>query len=158
MKTLREQVGETVDTACGDLDLLRKNLDQVRVLTGDATESISREFQAISDLIGRYRMSLPDFGERSSDPVAAARMDAIAAEINGRVSALVVLLQFGDIVDQLLKFTDRQAAEVEKYLGGLAVDRKHHAEDGASPRDLRLSDANKPTVQTSMRAGDVELF
>ncbi len=156
LSMLQEQVGETVDIARGKLDVLRGNLAQVRKLTGDATESISREFQAINELIGDYEALLPE----------AARRDAIAAELDGRVSALVVLLQFGDIVDQLLKFTDRQVVEVEDYLDSLATGhtRQPAKEAGPrppeddSPRGLRLSDARKPTAQTSMQSGDIELF
>lgn len=156
LSTLKEQVGETVDIARGKLDILRGNLAQVRKLTGDATESISREFQAINGLIGDYEALLPE----------AARRDAISAELDGRVSALVVLLQFGDIVDQLLKFTDRQVVEVEEYLDSLAAGHARHPvkdtetrppEDGP-PRTLRLTDARKPTAQTSMRSGDIDLF
>lgn len=170
---LQGRVTRTVDAASGDLRLLRDNLNQVRMLVQDATETIGRDFDEINLLARRHHQILLRTGAYDLDHAATAEITAINGEIERRIESLVVSIQFGDIVSQLLEFTDRQAVEVEDYLDSLSgiaehdempSDRKDgdrvamHPAPGMRRQPLRLSDGRKPTAQKSMQAGEIELF
>jgi hypothetical protein len=149
-----DPIMQTVDGACGDLRVLRANLDQVRTLVEEATGSISRDFEQISCDI-RRQQALVWRAYDDLHNVETTELEAITTSIDRRIESLVVSLQFGDIVNQLLEFTDRQAAEAEIYLDSLAGRQKE-----GTDRDLKLelSDGRKPTSQTTMQAGEIELF
>lgn len=141
----------------GDLRVLRANLDQVRALVMEASESASRDFEQINHDIKRQKalvMAICVDDVRHEDLIT--ELEAVTRAIDKRIASLVVSMQFGDIVNQLLEFTDRQATEVETWLdspgGG------QHGQDAGRREKLALSDGRKPTSQTSMKAGELELF
>lgn len=181
--TLRDLISETGRTAGDDLRALRADLQQVRGLVHDAVVTLGDGFQGISErlrlehqviavLMARMLAERSALNHHLSGELARAADAGVNAKEG--LDTLARALQFEDVVRQLLEHCDRQAAGIEAFidaLAGLLADpaAAGHAEAPESglaqacESYLEMSarwarDRQRHLTQTSMQAGDVELF
>lgn len=103
-----------------------------------------------------------------------SRASSASAGVNDNLGVLVRSLQFEDVVRQLLEYCDRQVAGIEAYIDGLVsllADPKlgqhpeeqqaklmHACESYLESSTRWANDRQRHITQTSMQAGNVELF
>lgn len=154
-KGLAELIAASSRTAGNDLRALRADLRQVRTLVHDAAVTLGNGFQGLDATLR---------GEDSGGRAAGAEV----------VEVLVRSLQFEDVARQLLEYCDHQVAGLEEYADDLVTLLGDAGLRGQpSERESRLIRAcerylensrlwatrrQRHITQTSMRAGDIDLF
>jgi methyl-accepting chemotaxis protein len=158
------------------LEQTRAALLEVRRLTGevvvrDLTAAISTK-RGVDTLLAEST----ELNHHLSDLLV--RASAAGTGVNHSLDVLVRSLQFEDVVRQLLEYCDRQVAGIEIYvdgLTGLLAESGPESGSGRPPQEQQTrlmqacesylenstrwaSDRQRHITQTSMRAGNVELF
>ncbi|MCC6301983.1 MAG: hypothetical protein IT489_04180 [Gammaproteobacteria bacterium] len=144
-------------TAGDDLRALRADLGQVRTLVHDAAATLGDGFQGLDATL------------RGGGAAGGRAPEAVE-----NLEVLIRALQFEDVARQLLEYCDHQVAGLESYADDLVTllgDAKLHGRP--AERESRLIRAcerylensrlwatrrQRHITQTSMRAGDIELF
>jgi hypothetical protein len=158
------------------LEETRAALFEVRRLTGevvarDLTAAISTK-RGVDTLLAEST----ELNHQLSDMLVRAA--SAGTGVNHSLDVLVRSLQFEDVVRQLLEYCDRQVAGIEIYvdgLTGLLAESGSESGSGRQPQEQQArlmqacesylenstrwaSDRQRHITQTSMRAGNVELF
>lgn len=154
-------------------DELIRDLSQADRLIGDAVGRLAAGFLHLDKLVRVQRdrtAIVADAAVREpGKPVACllAGQADIAEQIEREVSAIVVSLQFGDLVSQLLEHSVtriemlRNALERKGALprrGNPCGSGRDEQPDEEPDRARERVSRGKPVIQRDMRAGDFELF
>jgi methyl-accepting chemotaxis protein len=154
------------------LEETRAALFEVRRLTG---EVVVRDLTAAISTKRGVDTLLAESTELNHDLTdLLVRASAAGTGVNHSLDVLVRSLQFEDVVRQLLEYCDRQVAGIEIYVDGL-TGLLAESGPGRPPQEQQTrlmqacesylenstrwaSDRQRHITQTSMRAGNVELF
>lgn len=155
---LSEQIGTQVKTAKATIDEVRQTV------SGMSAKDLSLAYNARA----RVETMMDTLGKAEAQRAASLQeVSTITAQINADVDLAVRGLQFEDMVRQLLEHAHQRLQSLEALvatLSGATVE----AAGSALPQRLQQQLAelkaahqaavHKPVLQTSMNAGDIELF
>lgn len=134
--------------------IVRQDLGQAQKLLAGAVENLMDGFLKISAL-SRSQQNLNTDGALLVG-AAAARSVLMVDEIERTANAMVLNLQFQDMVSQLLVHAQRQIDMLEGMMAGLEVPGNLSMEDALQQvADIAL---RKPVAVDGMRGGEMELF
>jgi hypothetical protein len=159
---------------------IRQQVEKAKVTIGEARRIVSTaastDLTMTIDAKGRTDVVLRDIGQMDTH-IAQSLQDisGIASQISDHVGMTVRSLQFEDIINQLLGYTDRRLDRLEGFVSALQTQLEQltattttEADYGTRLLHIRASlghlrdtwdtEDHKPTHQVSMSAGDIELF
>ncbi|MFN3752086.1 MAG: chemotaxis protein [Thiobacillus sp.] len=152
---------------------LEQDLVQMNALLDEAIQKLVTSFMALNQAIERQQAVFDRLAGARADREAAARLDALRAEIAGHIGAAVTGLQFQDMTSQLVGRMSRHLEGLRAVFGALevcpidgadggseaALDVVNDISDSVMARFAELEGVARSTVaQRRMDSGDIELF